>query len=528
MVDSNQLSIPAPADRGRATDSDSLHVFLSESIPQLVWSANVDGAFDYFNQRWCDYTGLTLEQSRGRGWESVLHPQDLATSSEVLSDAFRTGDSFETQARLKRASDDSYRWHLARAVAQRDERGLIVKWIGTFTDIEDQKTAEASLRHTQAELERVANRRTEELQQANLFLKEQVLERERAEGEQLKQAKIFASILDDMGDAVIVVDRDERFLVFNPAAERMFGHGATAAAESSTHRVFLSDQATPFPPEKLPLKLATRGEQIDDLEMFVRHSKAPRGIWTRVSARPLKDGDGELAGGIIVCRDITDGKKEDEFRIGQGRILEMIASGVPLEEVLTQLMLLIEAQSEEMFCSVLLLSDDGEHVRHGAAPSLPPDYVRAVDGAPIGPKNGSCGTAMYRGRQVIVTDVFTDPLWEDYRELARASGLRACWSTPILSGKGKVLGSFAMYYRQPRTPSGKESKLTDVATHIAGIAIDHQRAEQALRRTQAELAHVSRVTTMGELAASIAHEVNQPLGGHRWQCRHLFALAGRR
>jgi C4-dicarboxylate-specific signal transduction histidine kinase len=119
---------------------------------------------------------------------------------------------------------------------------------------------------------------------------------------------------------------------------------------------------------------------------------------------------------------------------------------------------------------------------------------------------------MYLAKQVIVTDIFTDPLWEDYRELAAASGLRACWSTPILSGAGKVLGSFAMYYRQPQTPSGSEAKLTEVATHIAGIAIEHQRAGEALRQTQAELAHVSRVTVMGELAASIAHEVNQPLG----------------
>jgi len=215
---------------------------------------------------------------------------------------------------------------------------------------------------------------------------------------------------------------------------------------------------------------------------------------------------------LIVCRDLTERKQEEAFRTGQSHILEMIARGEPLESVLNSLMLLIEAQAEEMLCSILLLSDDGEHVRHGAAPSLPPDYVKAVDGAPIGPKNGSCGTAMYLAKPVIVTDIFTDPLWEDYRGLAEAYGLRACWSTPIFSGTGKVLGSFAMYYRQPQSPSGSEAKLTEVATHIAGIAIEHQRAEDELRRTQGQLAHVARVTTMGELTASIAHEVNQPLG----------------
>ncbi|HXS00652.1 MAG TPA: ATP-binding protein [Pyrinomonadaceae bacterium] len=225
----------------------------------------------------------------------------------------------------------------------------------------------------------------------------------------------------------------------------------------------------------------------------------------------------------VVWRDISRRKEaeqelwkahqaEDAFRAGQGYVLEMIAKGATLSDVLASLVTLIEAQSEGMVCSVLQLSEDGKHIRHGAAPNLPEIYVQTVNGAPIGPKNGSCGTAMYRGQPVIVTDMLTDPLWEDYRELAKLSGLRACWSTPIFTGKGKVLGSFAMYYRQPQAPTGSEARLTEVATHIAGIAIEHERAQNELQHTRSELAHVARVTTMGELAASIAHEVNQPLG----------------
>src|SRR5215470_12430420 len=200
-------------------------------------------------------------------------------------------------------------------------------------------------------------------------------------------------------------------------------------------------------------------------------------IWRDISRR--KEAERELA----KSREV-----DDAFRAGQGRVLEMIAQGASLSDVLASLVTLIEAQSEGMVCSVLQLSEDGKHIRHGAAPHLPEIYVQAVNGAPIGPKNGSCGTAMYRGQPVIVTDMLADPLWEDYRELAKLSGLRACWSTPIFTGHGKVLGSFAMYYRQPQAPTGSEARLTEVATHIA------------------------RVTTMGELAASIAHEVNQPLG----------------
>lgn len=167
-------------------------------------------------------------------------------------------------------------------------------------------------------------------------------------------------------------------------------------------------------------------------------------------------------------------KNEEHFKAGQSRVLKMIASNAPLSEILSSLVLLIEEQSPEMLCSVLLLSKDGNHIEHGAAPNLPDHYVQGVNGGPIGPKHGSCGTAMYRGKPVVVTDIFADPLWEDYRDLARSSGLRACWSTPIMSTRGKVLGSFAMYYREPRTPTGDEARLTDVATYIAGLAIERR------------------------------------------------------
>jgi len=208
---------------------------------------------------------------------------------------------------------------------------------------------------------------------------------------------------------------------------------------------------------------------------------------------------------------IESERKEEEFRVGQSKILQKLAANAQLSEILERLVLLIEAQAPGMLCSVLLLSEDGDHVRHGAAPSLPAEYVQAIDGSAIGPKVGSCGTAMYRGEPVVVTDILTDPLWEDYRELAISNGLRACWSTPILSGRGKVLGSFAMYYREPRTPTGEEAGLTEVATRIAGLAIEHHAAKAILARTQAELAQASYAANKGKAAASSVDEINQQL-----------------
>jgi two-component system sensor kinase FixL len=180
-------------------------------------------------------------------------------------------------------------------------------------------------------------------------------------------------------------------------------------------------------------------------------------------------------------------EKEEPFYAGQTRVLEMVAANAPLPEILTNLVLLMEAQAEGMLCSILVLTADGMRVRHGAAPSLPKAYVKAVNGAPIGPRNGSCGTAMYLKKPVVVTNVMTDPLWADYRDLAEICGLRTCWSTPIFSHQGDVIGSFAMYRQEQRGPNAEEAHLTQIATHIAGIAIERQRVQETLRERDARI-----------------------------------------
>ena len=158
-----------------------------------------------------------------------------------------------------------------------------------------------------------------------------------------------------------------------------------------------------------------------------------------------------------------------------------------LRTTLDRLVRLIEYQIPTMQGSILLLDDDGVTLRHGAAPHLPEEYCRLIDGARIGPAAGSCGTAAWRGEQVIVEDIATDPLWADYRALALPHALRACWSTPILDGEHSVLGTFAMYYDEPRRPTPEELALTGTATLLAGNIIVRARAEAALRASEDEL-----------------------------------------
>jgi PAS domain S-box-containing protein len=179
--------------------------------------------------------------------------------------------------------------------------------------------------------------------------------------------------------------------------------------------------------------------------------------------------------------------KEEEIFRGRSRLLEMVASDTSLTDVLTNLVLFIEDNTEDLRCSVLLLSHDGKHSLRGAAPNLPEAYLKAVDGAPIGPRSASCGTAMHIRQPVLVTDVTTDSLWPDYRDLLKCSGLYACWSTPILSQQGDVLGSFAMFCQEKRGPRPDETQLAEIATHLAGIAIAHENRRKILRDSEDRL-----------------------------------------
>ncbi len=186
-------------------------------------------------------------------------------------------------------------------------------------------------------------------------------------------------------------------------------------------------------------------------------------------------------------------------------VLGMIRAQAPLPKVLEVLCEQIEKQHSDMLCSVLLLDADGTTLRNGAAPSLPKEYTKAINGVQIGPCVGSCGTAAYRKEPVIVSDIATDALWASFREQALSHGLRACWSTPIASEDGTILGTFAIYYREPRTPVAKHLQLISHATHLAGIAIEQDRAKAELRAAEARyrtlVERLPAITYVAELGA---------------------------
>ena len=179
---------------------------------------------------------------------------------------------------------------------------------------------------------------------------------------------------------------------------------------------------------------------------------------------------------------VTDDKRGEALRDAHNKVLELAIGDSPLEVTLGALLGIVESTSRTgMLGSILLLDADGKHLRHGAAPILPAAYMQAIDGAEIGACAGSCGTAAFLGAAVYVSDIATDPLWADYKDLALGHGLRACWSIPILTRGRKVLGTFAMYHREPREPTIRDLMLVDLIIQTAALVIDRERAQVALK-----------------------------------------------
>ena len=201
---------------------------------------------------------------------------------------------------------------------------------------------------------------------------------------------------------------------------------------------------------------------------------------------PRRDADGAVTGIRVIGVETTQIKHAQHLMAEHRALLEQIARQAPLTEVLDGMARCIENLApHEVLVSVLLADPDGRHLRHGAAPSLPDFYNQAIDGIATGDGVGSCGTAAHRREPVIVTDIATDPYWDDFRDLAGRVGLAACWSTPILARDGALLGTFAMYHRTPRVPQDTDLALARVFTGTAALAIERHHSEQARRDAEA-------------------------------------------
>jgi PAS domain S-box-containing protein len=231
------------------------------------------------------------------------------------------------------------------------------------------------------------------------------------------------------------------------------------------------------------------GLQVRDFECEVRN-KAGERLTMLISVERIVLG-GEACV-LSIYHDITARKQAEQLRDGQTQVLEMIAQGAPLEQTLDRLVRVIEAQSEGLLCSIQLIDADDKHVRIGAAPSLPAEFKRKMDGCLTGPCSGSCAPVAHRREMAVVEDIATDPSWVSEGDAAIAFGLRSCWSSPIFDAQRRLLGSFAIYSRKPGRPSEKHLKLVETATHTAAICIIRAQTEEALRCSEERFQYAMR------------------------------------
>ncbi|AOF91440.1 EAL domain-containing protein [Sinorhizobium sp. RAC02] len=287
------------------------------------------------------------------------------------------------------------------------------------------------------------------------------------------------AMIDEVPDYLYFKDRNGRFVVANRAIVSDNRRDGLDSLEGlSDFDIHPEPVARGF--FETEQEIIRTGRPMLDMEELIRDSRGNL-KWLLTSKLPVRDGAGAVIGLVGIARDITERKRSENLHLGQAHLLKMIALGAPLVEVFSSLILLIEAHVPDVTGSILTLAPDGKRIVNGAAPNLDPAYCMLIEGLEIGPAVGSCGTAMWRGEPVIVSDIETDPLWADYKAFVLPYGFRACWSSPISSYQGKVLGSFALYSRHRGEPSAECMKLVGMATHIAGIAIERKEAEDNIQ-----------------------------------------------
>jgi hypothetical protein len=252
--------------------------------------------------------------------------------------------------------------------------------------------------------------------------------------------------------------------------------------------------------------------------------------WFLFRVEPLRDPQGTIVKWYGTNTDIDDRKRAEALLAAENQILEMVATGRPLAVILDGLCRLVDKLCDKSLASILLIDPNGRCLRRGAGPSFPEAFLAAVDGVEIGPCVGSCGTAAYRKEQVIVSDIATDPLWANYRELALANGLRSGWSTPILASDGSLLGIFGIYGREPRTPTPQHQHTIKQMTHLASVAIERKQAAESLRASELLARGLEALTPRqmlgsGELDVA-EHVLPQPGNQTRWWQRGGIAADG--
>ena len=415
--------------------SDQRFRSLADAMPQIVWTADPDGTVDYANDVSRTYSGVADLFGPGASWTRILHPDDVAPTLAVWSEAVGKGEVFESEYRIFRAADSSYRWHRVRALPIRGDDGAIVKWYGTATDHHDSKLANDRIGRLAASL---------------------------------------STILESITDAYYSLDAGWRFTYVNKEAERMLNR---------TRESLLGNCLWDEYPELAGgmLEREYRRAAGEGSAVAFEFFHAPSACWFAVRVSPSGEGV------TVYFDDITERRRLRVFKDEQTRLLEHIADGATLLDVLKAATHTIAASDPLAGCAVMLLGDTGERLHHAVDSGLPDGLGQALDGAHLGEQALPCGRAALARRPVIAGELRDEPAWKDGGLPALAPTVRACWSYPILSSGGEVFGTIDVYIRAARAPAAVELEILGSCAHTISIAIGRERAEHQARQSEERL-----------------------------------------
>jgi len=286
---------------------------------------------------------------------------------------------------------------------------------------------------------------------------------------------VYKSLFEYNHDACYAVDMDGKFILFNEVAEAITGYSPEEAFGmnfvSIIHEEYLEETIEHF-------RRVTSGVR-ERFETVILKKNSGERADILLTVVPISI-EGKIIGAVGCAQDVTKQKELEALLSGQNRILEMIAKGAAFQEVLDHIILWIEKFMNGARCSIMIADQYGNRLVYGSSPSLPDEYNAAVNGIQIGPSVGSCGTAAYLKRSVTVTDIGTDPLWAEYRDLALSFGLKACWSSPLFDDDQRVIGTFGLYYDHSSSPREKDMQTIQKATDLTSLAIQHYRAKEKI------------------------------------------------
>jgi PAS domain S-box-containing protein len=435
-----------------------------DSLPGLIWTALPDGHVNFLNQRWCEYTGLSVAEARGEGWQNAIHPDDLPELLNRWRSILTSNALGEMEARLRR-SDGEYRWFLFRTRPLTDASGQVTKWCGLNIDIEETRQVEEALHARESH---------------------------------------FRLVFDGLPALIILMNPDGDLLRANRHCLEFF--------RTTLEELQGRGQVHSYHPDDRPRVLAAWKKSLETGQPYVSEGRRRRadGVyrWFHTRGFPLRDAEGHIVLWYSLATDIDDQRRAEALLAGEKRVLEMVAGSHPMSEILRALCKFVESTTSGCYCGVVSMDPSGTRFEYGAAPSLPENFITSIVGRPIDVDSDPCSVAAHRNEQVFAADLMSERRWalQAWHQMALTHGLQACWATPISSAAGKVLGAFAIYYNEPRTLTPLDQSLIEQITDIASIAIERTQRDALLRRNEALLTQAQRLSSTCSLSWRGANE----------------------